>query len=56
LVAWPYGFVTYRRLMKQSTSMSDLQHLHGSLHRRSRLFKLLRPRYHIISRLLHNRL
>ncbi len=42
----PYGVSVYTRLLRQCTDLGQLNWMHRNLYRRSRLFRLLRPRFH----------
>lgn len=49
---FPYGYVVYRRIMAQSCDVSDIRLMHINYHNRSTLFRILRPRFRTIARLL----
>jgi hypothetical protein len=50
--AVPYGLVVYRRLLASSEDPEILYTCHTDKYRSSLLYKLLRPRYHVVSPLL----
>ena len=52
LIAFPYGVVVYRRLLAASDTLHYLRAMHTKEFHSSRLFRLLRPRYHKVERLL----
>jgi hypothetical protein len=52
LIAFPYGVVVYRRLLAASDTLCYLRAMHTREFHSSRLFRLLRPRYHKVERLL----
>jgi hypothetical protein len=45
-VALPYGLRTYKHFLKGSANLHQLLGVHSSEYMSSRLFRLLRPRYH----------
>lgn len=52
LVAFPYGVVVYRQLLAASDTLRYLHTMHATEYENSRLFRLLRPRYHKVEQLL----
>ncbi len=52
LISFVYGLAVYRGLLATSKSLCDLRTLHIEKYRSSRSFRLLRPRYHRVRRLL----
>ena len=46
IVALPYGLSTYRNFLKASANIHQLLGVHSSEYMSSRLFRVLRPRYH----------
>lgn len=51
----PYSFLVYRDLLAQSKNLNELLDLHGDLYKKSALFRLLRPRYSSVRRVLNER-
>lgn len=51
-LALPYGLVVYGRMLASSHSQDILYAYHTDKYRSSRLFQLLRPRYHLVRPLL----
>lgn len=54
LISFVYGLAVYRRLVATSTNLYDLRTLHMEKYQSSRSFRLLRPRYHTVRRLLNS--
>lgn len=54
-IAFPYGLVVYRRLFAASDTLRYLHAMHAAQYDASWLFRLIRPRYHIVERLLRRR-
>ncbi len=52
LIAFPYGVVVYRRLLVASDTLHYLRAVHAERFHSSLLFRLLRPRYRKVERLL----
>jgi hypothetical protein len=52
LVAFPYGLIVYRRLFAASDTLRYLHAMHAKEYDNSWLFRLVRPRYHIVEHLL----
>jgi len=52
VISFFYGLAVYRRLLATSRSVYDLRTLHMDKYRSSRSFRLLRPRYHKVVKLL----
>ena len=52
LIAFPYGVVVYRRLLAASDTLHYLRGMHTEKCQSSLLFRLLRPRYRKVERLL----
>ena len=52
LLAFPYCLFVYSGFLAQSTSVSDVRALHSSLYRSSVIFKICRPKFHIVQRAL----
>ena len=55
-ICFPYGLVVYARLLAVSDSLMLLRTLHSEKYRSSMAFRLLRPRYHKVRRILVARL
>ena len=51
-LALPYGLVVFGRMLASSDTQDTLFIYHTDKYRSSRLFQLLRPRYHIVRPLL----
>ena len=51
-VAFPYGLSVYRDFLKGSADLSQLLGVHSSEYMTSRLFRVLRPRYHRVKYIL----
>lgn len=54
LVTFPYGVAVYRRLFAASDTLRYLHAMHAAKYDSSFLFRVLRPRYHKVERLLRN--
>jgi hypothetical protein len=54
LIAFPYGLLVYRGLLADCNDCNSLYTLHVQKYQSSPLFKLLRPRYHIVGRVLQS--
>ena len=52
LISFVYGLAVYRGLLATSKSLCDLRTLHMEKYHSSWSFRLLRPRYHKVRRLL----
>jgi len=52
LISFSYGLAVYRELLATSTSLCELRALHMERYQSSRSFRLLRPRYHRVVKLL----
>jgi len=52
LFAFPYGVIIYRRLLANSDTLRYLRAMHSREFGCSRTFRLFRPRYHRVERLL----
>jgi hypothetical protein len=52
LIAFPYGLVVYRRLLAASDTLRYLRAMHAAKCDSSWLFRLVRPRYHVVDHLL----
>ena len=52
LLAFPYCLSVYSRFLAQSSSISEVRVLHSALYSDSRLFKICRPRFHVIKQAL----
>jgi hypothetical protein len=52
LIAFPYGLIVYRRLLAASDTLHYLRAMHMAKYDSSWLFRLVRPRYHVVDRLL----
>lgn len=51
-VALPYGLRVYRGFLKGSANLHQLVGMHSSEYMSSKLFRLLRPRYHKVKGVL----
>lgn len=49
LFALPYGLCVYRHILKASSNLQQLLSVHCGEYMSSRLFRLLRPRYHVVT-------
>jgi len=54
LIALPYGLLVYRRLLASCHDPNSLYTLHVQKHQSSYAFKLFRPRYRRVSRVLES--
>lgn len=54
LITFPYGVIVYRRLFAASDTLRYLHAVHAEKCSSSPLFRLLRPRYHRVARLLRD--
>lgn len=52
IVALPYGLCVYRNCLKGSSNLQQLLGLHSREYMSSKLFRLLRPRYHRVKSVL----
>ena len=52
IVALPYGLRIYGDLLKGSANLHQLMSVHSSEYMSSKLFRLLRPRYHRVKYVL----
>jgi len=52
LIAFPYGLLVYRGLLEACNESNYLYTLHVAKYQSSRVFKLLRPRYHRVATVL----
>jgi len=52
LVTFPYGVIVYRRLFAASDTLRYLHAMHAAKYDSSHIFRMLRPRYRRIERLL----
>jgi len=52
LISFVYGLAVYRELLATSRNLHDLRISHMEKYRSSRSFRLLRPRYHRVVKLL----
>jgi hypothetical protein len=52
LIAFPYGLIVYRRLFAASDTLKYLRAMHARQYSSSFLFRLMRPRFHRVVRLL----
>jgi len=52
LLAFPYSLFVYSRFLARSTRASEVKSMHVDLYRSSILFKICRPKFHIIQRTL----
>jgi hypothetical protein len=52
IVALPYGLCVYRNCLKASSNLQQLLGLHSREYMSSKLFRLLRPRYHKVRSVL----
>ena len=55
LFAFPYCWFVYRRFMANSTNVGDLKSMHINHCYESRVFRLFRPRFHIVRGVLLSR-
>jgi hypothetical protein len=46
IVALPYGLSTYKNFLKGSSNLRQLLGIHSREYMTSKIFRLLRPRYH----------
>ena len=46
IIALPYGLRIYREFLKRSSNLQQLLGVHSRQYMSSKLFRLLRPRYH----------
>jgi len=51
-VALPYGLHVYSSFLKSSSNINQLLSVHSSEYMSSKLFRLLRPRYHKVKNIL----
>jgi len=54
LIAFPYGLLVYRRLLAGCKDCNSLYTLHVQKYQSSHLFRLLRPRYRMVGRVLQS--
>lgn len=54
LIALPYGLLVYRGLLANCNDPNSLYTLHVQKYQSSYVFKLLRPRYHIVDHVLES--
>jgi hypothetical protein len=54
LIVLPYGLLVYRRLLAGCNDSNSLYTLHVQKFQSSYVFKLLRPRYHIVDQVLES--
>jgi hypothetical protein len=54
LLAFPYGLCVYRHALKASSTLQQLLGLHTREYMSSKVFRLLRPRFHIVKDVLQN--
>ena len=54
-LATPYGLIVYYNILKHSSNLDDVLSGHSDYYINSRAFRLLRPRYHKLKKLLVDR-
>jgi hypothetical protein len=54
LIGFPYGVVVYRRLFEASDTLHYLRAMHAKKFHSSLIFRLLRPRFRNVERLLRD--
>jgi hypothetical protein len=52
LLGFPYCLFVYRRLLAQSTRVSEVRTMHSSLYSNSGIYRTLRPRFRVIKQAL----
>ena len=52
LLAFPYCLFVYRRLLAQSTRVSEVRTMHSALYGNSGIYRTLRPRFRVIKQAL----
>lgn len=52
ILALPYGLCVYRNFLRASSNLQQLLGVHSREYMSSRLFRLFRPRYHLVKSVL----